>query len=85
MHPQNYKKMVETVLFSVLIIAIGMAFLLVKVLFKKGGSFSSQHIHDSQAMKDRGIHCVIDQDREARVHGERMNRWFRSRQSENKE
>jgi len=43
-----------------------MAFLLIKVLFKRGGSFSSQHIHDSEAMKERGIHCVIDQDREMR-------------------
>ena len=43
-----------------------MAFLLVKVLFKRNGEFSSQHIHDSQAMKDRGIHCVMDQDREMR-------------------
>jgi hypothetical protein len=43
-----------------------MAFLLVKVLFKPNGEFSSQHIHDSQAMKDRGIHCVMDQDREMR-------------------
>jgi len=43
-----------------------MALLLVKALLKKDGSFSSQHIHDSQAMKDRGIHCVIDQDREMR-------------------
>jgi hypothetical protein len=44
-----------------------MAFLLVKVLFRKNGTFSSQHIHDSKAMRDRGIHCVIDQDREMRT------------------
>ena len=43
-----------------------MFFLLVKVLLKRNGEFSSQHIHDSQAMKDRGIHCVMDQDREMR-------------------
>ncbi|MBQ7471969.1 MAG: hypothetical protein IJS97_06045 [Prevotella sp.] len=61
--------MVETLLISVLIIAIGMALLCVKLLFKKNGRFTSQHIHDSQAMKDRGIHCVIDQDREAREKG----------------
>lgn len=61
--------MVETLLISVLIIAIGMALLCVKLLFKKNGRFSSQHIHDSQAMKDRGIHCVMDQDREARERG----------------
>ena len=58
--------MIETLLITALIIAIGMAFLLVKVLFKRNGEFSSQHIHDSQAMKDRGIHCVMDQDREMR-------------------
>ncbi|MBR6937426.1 MAG: hypothetical protein IKH63_07675 [Prevotella sp.] len=61
--------MVETLLFSVLIIAIAMALLLVKLLFKKDGKFSSQHIHDSKAMKERGIHCVREQDREARARG----------------
>ena len=59
--------MIETLFITTLIIAIGMAFLLVKVLFKRNGEFSSQHIHDSQAMKDRGIHCVMDQDRELRT------------------
>lgn len=58
--------MIEILLLSTLIIAIGMAFFCVKVLFRKDGSFSSQHIHDSQAMKERGIHCVMDQDREVR-------------------
>ncbi|WP_033149302.1 hypothetical protein [Prevotella sp. RM4] len=59
--------MIETLLITTLIIAICMAFLLVKVLLKRNGKFSSQHIHDSQAMKDRGIHCVMDQDRELRT------------------
>ncbi|ADE82722.1 hypothetical protein PRMUPPPA20_12810 [Xylanibacter ruminicola] len=59
--------MIETLLITTLIIAICMAFLLVKVLLKRNGEFSSQHIHDSQAMKDRGIHCVMDQDRELRT------------------
>ena len=45
---------------------IGMAMLLVKVLGRKNGTFSSQHIHDSEAMRERGIHCVMDQDREMR-------------------
>ena len=59
-------KMIETLLISTLIIAIGMAFFLVKVLFRRNGEFSSQHIHDSEAMKERGIHCEMDQDREMR-------------------
>lgn len=58
--------MIETLLITALIIAIGMAFLLVKVLSKPNGEFSSQHIHDSEAMKECGIHCVLDQDREMR-------------------
>ncbi len=61
--------MIETLLLSVLIIAIALALLCVKLLFRKRGEFSSQHIHDSKAMKDRGIHCVMDQDREARQKG----------------
>ena len=61
--------MIETLLISVVIIAIAMVLLLVKVLVKKDGRFSSQHIHDSEAMRERGVHCVIDQDREARERG----------------
>ena len=56
----------ETLLISALIIAIAMVFFLVRVLFSKQGEFKSQHIHDSEAMKERGIHCVMDQDREMR-------------------
>ena len=61
--------MIETLLISLIIIAVAMALLLVKVLWKKDGRFSSQHIHDSEAMRERGIHCVIDQDRGARQKG----------------
>ena len=60
------EKMLVTLAITVLIIAIAVAFLSIKVLFKKNGRFESMHIHDSQAMKDRKIHCVIEQDREAR-------------------
>lgn len=59
--------MIETLLLTVLIIAIAVALLSVRVILVKGGRFKSYHIHDSQAMKDRGIHCAIDQDREMRT------------------
>ncbi|MBQ7238065.1 MAG: hypothetical protein IJS20_04655 [Bacteroidales bacterium] len=58
--------MIQTLLISGALLAIGMILLLVKVLLRKNGTFSSQHIHDSEAMKERGIHCVMDQDREMR-------------------
>ena len=53
------------------LLSVGMALLLVKVLARPNGKFSSQHIHDSLPMKERGIHCVMDQDREMR----QTNKW----------
>lgn len=58
--------MIEILLSTALIIAISVTFLCVKLIFRKNGRIESQHIHDSKAMKDRGIHCVMDQDREMR-------------------
>ena len=58
--------MVETLLLSVLIIAICVALLCVKIILRKNGQFSSQHIHDNPGLRKKGIHCVIDQDKEAR-------------------
>ena len=58
--------MIGKIVIGTLIIAIAVAFLCVKVLFKRNGSFTSMHIHDSEAMRERGIHCVLDQDREMR-------------------
>lgn len=58
--------MVEMLLISMVLLAASMGLLLVKVLGRKNGTFSSQHIHDSEAMRERGIHCVLDQDREIR-------------------
>lgn len=59
--------MIESILTSVLIIAIAIALLSVKVIVKKNGRFTSQHIHDSKAMEERNIHCVMTQDKEARA------------------
>ena len=61
--------MLRTILLSVLIIAISLVLLCVKLIFKKGGKFSSQHIHDNVGLRRKGIHCVRDQDREARAEG----------------
>lgn len=61
--------MVETLLVSVLIIAIAVALLCVRIILKKNGKFSSQHIHDNPLLRKNGIHCVMDQDHEARERG----------------
>jgi len=62
-------KMIELMLVSVLIIAIAVALMCVNLIFRKNGKFSSQHIHDNPALRKQGIHCVVDQDREARRDG----------------
>lgn len=65
----NLVKMIETLLLSVLIIAICVALMSVKLLLKKNGKFSSQHVHGNPGLRRKGIHCVIDQDKEARSAG----------------
>lgn len=61
--------MIKTLLLSMLIIAIAFALLGIKLLLRKNDKFSSQHIHDNAALRKQGIHCVIDQDKEARRAG----------------
>ena len=58
--------MIKTLLLTLLIVAVAMVLFCVKLLFKKTGRFSSQHVHDNPALRKMGIHCVMDQDREAR-------------------
>lgn len=58
--------MIKTLLLTLLIVAVAMGLFCVKLLFKKNGRFSSQHVHDNPALRKMGIHCVMDQDREAR-------------------
>lgn len=64
--PAKVIKMIGKLLIVTLIIAIAIAFLCIKLIFRRNGRFASQHIHDSEAMRQRGIHCVLDQDREMR-------------------
>ncbi|NDW11644.1 hypothetical protein D0T50_01920 [Bacteroides sp. 214] len=63
--------MLNTILISVLIVAICLVFLGVKILFSKEGKFPNTHISGSKAMREKGIGCVQSQDREAR----KRNQW----------
>lgn len=53
-------------LISLAVVAVAFALLSIKVLLKRNGKFSSQHVHDNTGLRKQGIHCVMDQDREAR-------------------
>lgn len=65
--------MMQTFLISVLIIAIAVALLSVRVILVKGGTMKSQHVADNPYLKSKGIHCVIDQDREDREEAQALN------------
>jgi len=60
------------ILVSIVLVALAMVGLCVRVLLKKNGRFSSQHIGGSKAMRERGIHCVNTQDYELR-HQKKIN------------
>ena len=53
--------MLDTILITLLIVAICIVLLGVKVFFVKGG----RHVSGNKAMRDRGIGCAQSQDREA--------------------
>lgn len=53
-------------LISLAVVAVAFALLSIKVLLKRNGKFSSQHVHDNPGLRKQDIHCVMDQDREAR-------------------
>ena len=59
--------MLETILITLLIVAICVILLGVKVFFVKGGRFPNGHVSGNKAMRERGIGCIQSQDLEARM------------------
>ena len=59
-------EMLKTILITMLIVAICIALLSVKLLFKKNGRFPNTHVSGNKALREKGIGCVQSQDREAR-------------------
>lgn len=56
----------QTIVISVLFVALAAALLAVRIICVKGGQFPKTHISQQKAMRDRGITCVQSQDYEAR-------------------
>lgn len=57
--------MLDTVLITLLIVAICVLLLGLKIFFVKGGKFPNGHVSGNKAMRDKGISCVQSQDKEA--------------------
>ena len=54
--------MLKTLLFTLIIVAVSIAFLSIKLLVKKNGRFPNTHIGHNAAMRKRGITCVQSMD-----------------------
>ena len=62
------------ILLVIAFVLVAVLLLSVRVIFKKDGKFSSQHISQSKRMQERGIHCAVSQDREAKkIAANKMN------------
>ena len=57
--------MLDTILYTLLIVAICILLLGLKIFFVKGGKFPNGHVSGNKALKDKGIDCAQSQDREA--------------------
>lgn len=56
----------KEILIVIGILAAAMLLLCVRILLKKDGKFSSQHISENKRMRQDGIRCATSQDRQAR-------------------
>lgn len=58
----------QTLLLTLLIIAISFALLAITIIIKKNGKFPNTHVGGNKNMRKRGIKCAQSQDRDARRH-----------------
>jgi hypothetical protein len=56
----------KEILIAIGAICVAMLLLCVRIVMKKDGKFSSQHISENKRMRQDGIHCATSQDRQAR-------------------
>ena len=62
----NFCAYMKEILIVIGVMLAAMLLFCVRVILKKNGTFSSQHISENKRMKQDGIHCANSQDREAR-------------------
>ncbi len=57
--------MLKAIIISVVLLGVGVAGMCVRIIAKKNGTFRSQDIGQSKAMRERGVGCTRSQDRQA--------------------
>ena len=56
----------KEILIVIAIIALCIAGMCIRIIIKRNGKFSSEHISQNKRMREDGIHCATSQDRETR-------------------
>ena len=56
----------KEILLVIAALVLAMVLLCVRIILKKDGKFSSQHISENKRMREDVIHCATSQDRAAR-------------------
>lgn len=57
--------MIKAIIISAALIGLGSLGMCVRIVFKKNGTFHSQDVGQSKAMRERGVGCTRSQDRQA--------------------
>lgn len=57
-HPNVETDQMRLLLLSIILMAAALLLLCVRVLFVRGGRFPSSHIHDNEALRQRGLDCI---------------------------
>jgi len=72
--PKLHNPDMKELFLTIALLALAFALLSIRIILKKNGKFSSQHISENRVMRQRGIHCATSQDREAQhADGKKMN------------
>ena len=58
--------MKATIILTLALVGIAFVLLCVRIILKKNGKFSSQHIGGNERMREDGIGCATSQDRSER-------------------
>ena len=57
--------MLKGIIISAILLGVGVLGMCARILIKKNGTFHSQDVGQSKAMRDRGVGCTRSQDRQA--------------------
>lgn len=65
--------MIKTLILTLVVVGVSLLLLNIRVILKKNGRFSSEHISENKKMHENGITCATSQDRKTQRENKVMN------------